>query len=313
MSAGKARGRKRRVSIMQRTKPKVAIIAPGNMGAGAGRRLVDNGLEVLTSLEGRSAASRKRAEEAGMAAVGLGEIMRADFLLSIVPPAEALALAESLAPRLAARSHRMVYVDCNAVSPRTVRKIGDALERVTFVDAGIIGLPPQRGEKGPTIYASGNAAARFGELAEYGLSIKVLDGPIGAASALKMSYAGITKGLSGLGAAMLLAASREGAAEALRAELQESQPALLARFVKALPQMYSKAHRWVAEMEEIAEFLGEDKAAATMFGGLARLYERLATDYGGQKGEIGAIESFLSPAQRAAETPTKIVETSKTR
>jgi L-threonate 2-dehydrogenase len=294
-------------------KPRVAIISPGNMGAGVGWRLVENGLEVLTSLEGRSAASRKRAEEAGMAGVGLDEITRADFLLSIVPPGEALGLATSLAPRLAPRSHQMVYVDCNAVSPPTVRNIGEVLKGVAFVDAGIIGLPPQQGEQGPTIYASGDAAQRVSELAKYGLSIKLLKGPIGAASALKMSYAGITKGLSGLGAAMLLAASREGAAEALRAELQESQPALLARFAKALPQMYAKAYRWVAEMEEIAEFLGEDEAAATMFRGLSRLYERLAADYRGAKGEISAIEAFLSPAERATEASSKIAEISEAR
>lgn len=298
---------------MPRTKPKVAIIAPGNMGAAIGRRLVANGLDVLTLLEGRGTASRARAEQAGMAGVGLDEITKADFLLSIVPPGEALGLARTLAPHLAAQTHPMVYVDCNAVSPPTVRKIGEVLKGVAFVDAGIIGLPPSEGEKGPTIYASGDAAMRFSKLAAYGLSIKLLEGPIGAASALKMSYAGITKGLSGLGAAMLLAANREGAAEALRAELQDSQPALLARFAKALPQMFGKAYRWVAEMEEIAEFLGEDEAAATVFRGFAELYERLAADYRGRRGEIGAIEAFLSPAQRPGEVRAKIAETSKAR
>ena len=77
---------------MQGMKPKVAIIAPGNMGAAVGRRLVEHGLEVTTPLEGRSAASRKRAEEAGMVGIGLDEIANADMLLSIVPPGEALAL-----------------------------------------------------------------------------------------------------------------------------------------------------------------------------------------------------------------------------
>jgi hypothetical protein len=41
--------------------------------------------------------------------------------------------------------------------------------------------------------------------------------------------------------------------------------------------MYSKAYRWVAEMEEIAAFLDEDAASSTMYSGMARLYERLAT------------------------------------
>ena len=41
--------------------PSVAIIAPGNMGAGVGRRLTENKVNVLTSLAGRSEASAKRA------------------------------------------------------------------------------------------------------------------------------------------------------------------------------------------------------------------------------------------------------------
>ena len=35
--------------------PVVAVIAPGMMGAAVGKRLVDHGLKVLTSLNGRSA------------------------------------------------------------------------------------------------------------------------------------------------------------------------------------------------------------------------------------------------------------------
>ncbi|MBV9569288.1 MAG: NAD(P)-dependent oxidoreductase [Hyphomicrobiales bacterium] len=213
-----------------------------------------------------------------------------------------------MAPRLAAQGSGTLYVDCNAVSPRTAKEIRDVLKGVDFVDAGIIGLPPSPGEKGPNFYASGVAAHRFAELSRYGLSIRVLDAPVGAASALKMSYAGITKGLSGLAAAMLLAASREGAAAALRAELEESQPALFSRFSKALPQMYSKAYRWVAEMEEIAEFVGEDEAAAIMFRGLAQLYERLAADYRGNRDEIAAVEAFLSAEQRASEPSAKIAQ-----
>ena len=72
--------------------------------------------------------------------------------------------------------------------------------------------------------------------------------------------------------------------------------------------MYAKAYRWVAGMEENAKFVGEDEAAATMFRGLARLYERLAADHRGGKGEIGAIEAFLSPAQRAPEASAKLAE-----
>jgi hypothetical protein len=108
-----------------------------------------------------------------------------------------------------------------------------------------------------------------------------------------MSYAGITKGRQALGAARMLAASRAGTADDLRAELAQSQPQLLGWFSRQIPGMYSKAYRWVAEMDEIAAFVGEDEAAHAILGGAARLYERLAQDFAGDKDEIAALEAFL--------------------
>lgn len=115
-----------------------------------------------------------------------------------------------------------------------------------------------------------------------------------------MSYAGITKGLTALTAAMMLAAARAGAADALHRELAESQPELLARFTRNMPDMYPKAYRWVAEMEEIAEFAGEDAATRKIFEGVARLYERLAADVAGTNKETGALTALLSRHEDAA-------------
>src|SRR5271166_1350126 len=104
--------------------PVVMIIAPGDMGSAVGRRLVDNGLKVMTAVDGRSDASRKRAREAGMTAATEADVAAADIVLSIVPPGEALALAERFAPLLARQSAKPLYVDCNAVNPETARRIG---------------------------------------------------------------------------------------------------------------------------------------------------------------------------------------------
>jgi len=83
------------------------------------------------------------------------------------------------------------------------------------VDAGIICGPPKPGTPGPLIYTFGPDAPALGMLAQHGLRISDLHGPVGAASGLKMSYAGITKGLTALASAMMLAAMRFGTAPAL--------------------------------------------------------------------------------------------------
>jgi len=91
---------------------------------------------------------------------------------------------------------------------------------------------------------------------------------------------------------MVLAATRAGAAEALRDELARSTPAVQARLATALPDMLPKAYRWVAEMREIAGFLGEDHPAALIYEGFARLFEHIASDVDGEGSEATKLVAF---------------------
>ena len=275
--------------------PIVAVIAPGNMGAAVAKRLTEHKVTVLTVLNGRSEASAKRARDAGMQAVEEQKVTEADYLLSIVPPGDALALAKRLSGALTAANKKPIYVECNAVSPQTMNQIAQVIAGTgcAFVGAGIIGPPPKPGTTNTKFYASGPAAPEFAKLNDYGLIVRVLDGPLTAASALKMSYAGVTKGFTALSAAMMLAATRGGSAEALRTELAESQPGLLAFMTKMTPPMYSKAYRWVAELDEIAAFVGDEFPEHAMLAAAARFYERIAEDFDGEKIEIGELDKFV--------------------
>jgi 3-hydroxyisobutyrate dehydrogenase-like beta-hydroxyacid dehydrogenase len=274
--------------------PTIAILAPGAMGGAVARRLGENGVRVLTSLQGRSPATQKRAADAGMTGADDAAIAQADIILSIVPPGEAVALAERLAALIAPRDHKPIVVDCNAVNVETVRRIGDiiASAQAPFVDGGIIGFPPQPGGKGPAFYMSGAHASDVAVLKDFGLDVRIVEGPVGAASALKMSYAGIVKGLAGISAAMVVAATRAGAADALRDELALSQPAVLARLDVALPDMIPKAYRWVAEMQEIAGFLGADHPASQIYQGFARWFAHLADDAKGEGADAALLRAF---------------------
>jgi L-threonate 2-dehydrogenase len=288
----------------------IAIIAAGEMGAGIARHLNERGARVLTSLTGRSPASTLRAERAGMTAMASDDdlLAQADFFLSVVPPGEALALAQRLKVALQRSARKPIYVDCNAVAPETAVRIGETISGTgsRYVDAGIIGGPPN-GSYSPKIYLSGESARDVERLSSYGLAFKALEGPIGAASALKMSYAGITKGLTAIGTAMILGALRAGCTDALRRELADSQPNLLAYLARQIPSMYSKSYRWVAEMEEISDFLQGDAAAPALYKDMARFYERVAdakAKGSAEDGELAELKRFCeqagAPARKTA-------------
>ena len=277
-------------------KPIVAVIAPGMMGSVVANRLTDNGVEVRSLLAGRSAATLARAKAAGMVDATEDGIAACDFILSIVPPGEALGLAERLAPAMREAGKKPIYVDCNAIAPTTVARIAQTVQATgyVFVDGGIVGPPPSPDSKNTRIYLSGDAAPEVAVLQDYGLSMPVQPGPIGAASAMKLSYAGFTKGFTALGAGMMLAATRAGTADALLAEMTISQPALLGWLTRQMPKMPDKAYRWVAEMEEIATFVGEDPATEQFYRAAAQFYERIAADIEGAHKETDALNAFCA-------------------
>ena len=238
----------------------IGLLHPGEMGAAVGAVLRQQGHRVVWASEGRSEATRARAEEAGLEDVGSpAKVADAEVVFSICPPHAALEVAGSA-------SFAGVYVDANAVSPATAAKVADAVEQ--FVDGGIVGSPPR--DAGTTrLYLSGERAEEVAAL----FAGSVLDARVVSnASGMKMAYAAWTKGT----AAMLLAirelARREGVEEALLAEWDLSQPELRERHARALRSAEAKGWRWVAEMEEIAATFEADGLPGGFHRAAAEIY-----------------------------------------
>jgi 3-hydroxyisobutyrate dehydrogenase-like beta-hydroxyacid dehydrogenase len=270
----------------------VAVIAQGEMGAGIGERLAAHGARVLTSLAGRSAASAARAKAAGMEPMSDDRriVAEADFLMSVIPPGEAVAFARRFAPALTASAKKPVFVECNAISAARVEEVAAIVTPTgaPFVDGGIVGAPPSKDKPGGRIYVSGPDAERAMALRECGLDLRLVAGGVGAASAVKCSYAALTKGTQALGVALILGAMKAGVADDVRKEIASSQPQLWAYLERQIPNMYRKAYRWVAEMEEIGEHLGlAESGSRDIYRGMARLYEHLGPD------QIAALDKFL--------------------
>ncbi|KAG2125966.1 6-phosphogluconate dehydrogenase C-terminal domain-like protein [Suillus clintonianus] len=290
--------------------PRLAVVAAGAMGSAVAKRLVSFGCTVYTNLDGRSEATRKRAQDAGMINVSINElVLKSDWILSILPPRDAVSFAEKIQDAAAKHGSAFpsprTFVDCNAVNPETVKRIAAlfAGTSVKFVDAGIIGGPP-KGNYDPTFYASaedGKMLDEFTALSNYGLKVSPLKGEgvgVGDASALKMSYAGITKGTTGLYTTMVLAAhaSSPATADALMRELHMSQPVLLNRLVEAVPPMLPKAYRWIGEMEEIADFVGGGEG--DVYRGIAKVYERIEKSIAGDEVDVATLRKFVEKAKK---------------
>jgi 3-hydroxyisobutyrate dehydrogenase-like beta-hydroxyacid dehydrogenase len=263
----------------------IGLLSPGDMGHSIGAVLHDHGLRVLTCLTGRSERSQALAAEAGIEDVpSLEELVeQADVFLSVLVPAVALETAEKVANALRTTRTDLLYVDCNAIAPRTVREVGEVVSAAggRVADIGIIGAPPRR--PGTRFYASGPAADEAAALAEYGLDVRVIGTEMGQASGLKMCYGALTKGLQALGVELLVAARALGLEDALRAEQQHSVPDVLTWLERSVPTMPPKAYRWVGEMEEIATTFADVGLTPGILQGAADLYRFVADTPIGQE------------------------------
>lgn len=254
---------------------RVALLHPGSMGATIAAALVGTGHTVAWSGQDRSAASHDRAASAGLVNAGsLAELIgESDTVVSVCPPGAALLVARQVDESGGVGR----YIDANAISPETAREIADIVASFggDYVDGGIIG-PPALAAGTTRLYLSGEgaqlAAAAFdGSLVE----AIATEGGTGGASALKLCYAGWTKGSSALLLTMRSAAESAGVADALMAEWDRSQPGLTDRAERAAAGAAPKAWRWVDEMEEIAAFLEAEDLPNGSFVAAAELYTRL--------------------------------------
>jgi 3-hydroxyisobutyrate dehydrogenase-like beta-hydroxyacid dehydrogenase len=259
----------------------VAVIGTGDMGHAVAGALVRAGYRIVTAGEGRSAASRQLAARAGVEDLGsLDAVVRAATLvLSIVPPAAAASFAADAARAMRAASATPVFADCNAVAPANVQAIARTIEGsgAPFADVGIVGRGPGPAGERTRFYVSGPARGAVLGLAVAELELVDLGAEVGTASAMKMAYSSLNKGMDALLTAVLLAAERLGVRAPLMRELELSQAEALKRMRKRVPFLGATAKRFAPEMAEIAAAYESVGVTPEFHRGAEWLYALVAT------------------------------------
>ena len=232
---------------------RIGLLFPGEMGAEIGAAAQG---DVVWASEGRSEATARRAQGAGFVDVGsVAELVAtSEIVLSVCPPA----IAEDVANQVFELGFSGLYVEGNAISPGRMARIAQLGDRI--VDGSILGALH--------FYLSGDAAdvARVAELfAGSAVTAIPLQRGVGAASAIKMAYAGWNKIGIALTAQAQAIARAHGVDEALEAESVTGE---------RLPRSAAKAWRWAPEMEEIATTCAELGLPDGIPRGAADLYRR---------------------------------------
>lgn len=254
----------------------IGILHPGAMGAQVGARAVDAGARVWWLPEGRGAQSVLRAREGGLlSAASVAELAgTCRIILSVCPPAAALDVARLVA----ATSFSGVYVDANAISPAHALAVAELFgARAQVVDSGIVGGPPVR--PGTRLYLSGPQDAADEVRAVFAgtlLEPRVLDGPVGQASALKLAFASFNKISYLLAAQSFALADAHGVGDELATLAAHAAPGTLLARPGQLAGAGPRAWRWAPEMTEIAQALADAALPGSIAESAARLFGRWA-------------------------------------
>jgi len=257
----------------------IGVMSPGDMGQAVALQLKQKGFNVCTALDRRSARSKALAQQAGLTDVGSIEklIAECDVILSIMNPGAALEFAGEVAQSLAVAKRKPLFVDCNAIAPGTLQSINAKITAAggRCADASIIGAPP-RGNSKISFYVSGKEAPELEQLATPQIAVRVLSDRLGDASAVKICYGAMNKGMIAMILELLIAARRLGVDAAFIAQFKETHKEVYDRFMGALPVTPPKAYRWVPEMLQIAQTFEAVGLTPRIFQGAADMYEFVA-------------------------------------
>lgn len=257
----------------------MGLLSPGDMGHAVGHVLINNGMPVLTCLVGRSERTKTLAEKSRIKTVPTYKnlVEETDLILSILVPGEAENAAKKVAESMKNVGRTLVYVDCNAIAPATSMRIDKIIRGVggSYVDASIVGPPPGRG--GLTkFYASGPNVEAFKALSSHGLEVRIIGSEVGLGKGIKMTYAALTKGLTGISTQLLTAAWKMGIYDSLESLFEETQLEQFNHMKRMVPSMPHKAGRWISEMEEISKTFEALGMTPHIYQGLAELYRFVA-------------------------------------
>lgn len=256
----------------------VGLLHPGRMGGGFGGALVDAGHRVLWCRADRSAATARRAEEFGLEAVDdLAQLAaHSDVIVSICPPHG----APQVAAAVAETGFRGLFLDANGTTRVVLLDLAGKLSAadIRVVDGCIIGPCPQDAP-GVRLHLAGDKddVARIISLFE-GTGIRALDtgGSLGAASALKTSYATYQKVAYVLAGIAYAYADAHGVIEPLvgEASLITRSPLTEVLEDEMLPSVASRAWRWGPELTQCADTLREEGLPGDLADAAVRVLER---------------------------------------
>jgi len=199
-----------------------------------------------------------------------------NVVISVVTADQALVAARHAAAGIESGT---LFLDCNSCAPGTKRKAADVIEQAAgrYVDVAIMAAVHPALHHVPMLVSGPHAAACLQVLAALDMRANAVQGPVGAASSIKMVRSIMVKGLEALVAECVLAGRRAAVDEQVLDSLEDTFPGVRwkERAGYLLERVMVHGVRRAAEMREVALTVEELGLCAPMSRAAVQWQERI--------------------------------------
>jgi 3-hydroxyisobutyrate dehydrogenase-like beta-hydroxyacid dehydrogenase len=250
--------------MTRRNTPRISFIGFGEAGQAIASGLRESGIERIAAWDilfpqADGARLKAAGEQMGvkLAHSAAGAVADADMVISAVTATSSYEAAVSVASHLNGNPY---YLDINSVSPDKKQATAKLLDgRARYVDVAVIAAIHPKRHRTPLLISGPHAQAAAPLLQELQMQLRIADGGVGAAAAIKMIRSVMIKGIEALTLECFLAAHRAGIVDEVADSMKNNYPGVDFKKVADynLERMASHGERRAAEMEESCATLRE--------------------------------------------------------
>lgn len=260
------------------TQPVIALLFPGDMGTQIAKELIRNHFKVITAGEGRSPRTLQNVKDVGIEdVISLQQAVdQADVILSLTSPEGSLKLAEQVIPCLKNTENRPLYIDLNSNTPSSALMIEKMFSsaNLRFINGAVMGASKDVPDHA-TIVVSGIHRALFIGLFSAFFTIKDAGEKTEAASAYKLLFSMVNKGMNALFFETMTAAAHFGILDELNESLEAFLPGTYKDLIKTTPTYPQHLFRRIDEMKGLTEMLRSENLPNVIASGTAETFERV--------------------------------------
>ena len=183
--------------------------------------------DIKTDSNNSEVRTAKRADYAAAKVLGASTaaeaVTGAEAVFSVVTPDQAHEAAIAALPGLAKGAF---LFDCDSCAPQTKLRTAQEVEAAggRYVDVAVMAPVHPRLHRTPLLISGPHVEAASAALASLGMSARIYEGPVGAASAVKMIRSVMMKGLEALVCECVLSGRKAGVIETVLDSLDETYP-----------------------------------------------------------------------------------------